>query len=74
MLYHSLVTHPKTIEVPVTTIVHDTLKIESKENTVYVDVPRQATKWENFLEVCGYILIGVVFVFFAFFVLKMFFR
>lgn len=74
LLFHSLVTHPKTIQVPVTTIVHDTLKIEAKENTIYVDVPRQASKWENFLEVCGYILLGLVFLFFAFVVIKMFIR
>ena len=59
LLYHTLTTHTKTIEVPVTTVVHDTLRIEAKENTIYVDVPRQPTKWESFLEVCGFILLGL---------------
>lgn len=74
LLFHSLVTTPKTINVPVTTIVHDTLRIEAKENTVYVDVPRQPTKWENFLEICGYILLGLVFLFFCFVVLRIILR
>lgn len=74
LLFHSLVTTPKTINVPVTTIVHDTLRIEAKENTIYVDVPRQPTKWESFLEICGYILLAGLFIFFAVVVLKMFFR
>ena len=74
LLFHSLVSTPKTITIPVTTIVHDTLRIEAKENTIYVDVPRQASKWESFLEICGYILLGALFILFAFIVLKLFFR
>lgn len=74
LLFHSLVTTPKTINVPVITIVHDTLMIEAKENTVYVDVPRQPTKWENFLEICGYILLVIVFLFSCYVVLRIILR
>ena len=59
-LHHSLETMPKTIEVPVYIHVHDTTTVEIKGDTIYVDVPRQPTKWEHFLEVCGWILLGII--------------
>lgn len=59
-LFHSLTGAPKTIRVPVYKTVHDTTIIERQAQTVFVDVPRQPTKWESFLEVCGYILLGIV--------------
>ena len=59
-LHHSLETKPETIEVPVYIHVHDTTEVKIKGDTIYVDVPRQPTKWESFLEVCGWILLGIV--------------
>lgn len=59
-LHHSLETKPETLEVPVYISVHDTTTVEIKGDTIYVDVPRLPTKWESFLEVCGYILLGAV--------------
>lgn len=59
-LFHSLTGAPKTINVPVYTTVHDTTIIERQAQTVLVDVPRQPTKWESFLEVCGWIFLGIV--------------
>ena len=59
-LHHSLETKPKTIEVPVYIHVHDTTEVKIEGDTIYVEVERQPTKWENFLEVCGYILLGIV--------------
>ena len=60
LLTHSLQTFPKTVKVPVTVTVHDTIRVESSTVTEFVDVPRQPTKWEGFVEVCGYILLGVL--------------
>lgn len=60
LLRHSLQTFPKTVKVPVTVTVHDTIRVESSTVTEVVEVPRQPTKWENFVEVCGYILLGVL--------------
>lgn len=60
LLTHSLQTFPKTVKVPVTVTVHDTIRVESSTVTEVVEVPRQPTKWENFVEVCGYILLGVL--------------
>ena len=60
LLYHSLTCEPDTVRVPVHTTVRDTTIVEKEGKTVYVDVPRQPTKWESFMEVCGYILLGIV--------------
>ena len=60
LLTHSLQTFPKTVKVPVTVTVHDTIRVESSTVTEFVDGPRQPTKWEGFVEVCGYILLGVL--------------
>ncbi|MCR4564882.1 MAG: hypothetical protein K5651_02205 [Bacteroidales bacterium] len=59
-LHHSLTSSGKTVRVPVTVTVHDTTTIEHQAQTVYVDVPRQPTKWESFLEVCGWILLDLI--------------
>ncbi|MBQ7517614.1 MAG: hypothetical protein IJU13_04215 [Bacteroidales bacterium] len=59
-LHHSLTSSGKTVRVPVTVTVHDTLIVERNAETIYVDVPRQPTKWESFLEVCGWMLLGAV--------------
>ena len=60
VLHHSLETKPETIEVPVYIHVHDTTRVEIKGDTEYVEVERQPTKWENFLEVCGWIFLGCI--------------
>lgn len=60
LLRHSLRTFPKTVRVPVTVTVHDTLIVERQAETIVQEVPRQPTRWENFVEVCGYILFGIV--------------
>ena len=70
-LHHTLETYQKTIKVPYEVTVHDTITVASKENTVYVDVPRQPTKWESFVEVCGYILLGLVAAFIVAFIIKL---
>lgn len=59
LLRHSLRTFPKTVKVPVTVTVHDTLIVERQAETIVQEVPRQPTRWENFVEVCGYILLGI---------------
>ena len=59
-LHHSLETKPETLEVPVYIPVHDTLRIEKKGDTKYIEVERQPTKWESFLEVCGWIFLGCI--------------
>ena len=59
-LHHSLETKPETLEVPVYIPVHDTLRIEKKGDTIYIEVERQPTKWESFLEVCGWIFLGCI--------------
>ena len=60
LLHHSLRTFPKTVKAPVTVIVHDTLIVERQAETIVQEVPRQPTRWENFVEVCGFILLGLV--------------
>lgn len=60
LLYHSLTCEPDTVRVPVHTTVRDTTIVEKEGKTVYVEVPRQPTKWESFLEVCGWILLGAI--------------
>lgn len=60
LLRHSLRTFPKTVRVPVTVTVHDTLIVERQAETIVQEVPRQPTRWENFVEVCGFILLGLV--------------
>ena len=60
LLTHSLQTFPKTVKVPVTVTVHDTLIVERQAETIVQEVPRQPTRWENFVEVCGFILLGLV--------------
>ena len=60
LLHHSLRTFPKTVRVPVTVTVHDTLIVERQAETIVQEVPRQPTRWENFVEVCGCILLGLV--------------
>lgn len=60
LLRHSLESKPRILRIPVTVPVHDTLIVERNAETVYVDAPRQLTKWESFLEVCGWILLGAV--------------
>ena len=59
-LEHSLETTPDTVKVPVYIHVHDTTRVEIKGDTEYVEVERQPTKWENFLEVCGWIFLGCI--------------
>lgn len=60
LLHHSLRTFPKTVKAPVSVAVHDTLIVERQAETIVQEVPRQPTRWENFVEVCGYILLGIV--------------
>lgn len=60
LLRHSLESKPRLLRIPVTVPVHDTLIVERNAETVYVEVPRQPTKWESFLEVCGWILLGAI--------------
>ena len=59
LLYHSL-SAGGSVEVPVYVTVHDTTVVQSQSQTVYVDVPRKPSKWESFLEVCGYFALGFV--------------
>lgn len=73
-LHHSLETKPETLEVPVYIPVHDTLRIEKKGDTIYIEVERQPTKWESFLEVCGWILIGIVGLLVVVGIAKLYFR
>lgn len=73
-LHHSLETKPKTIEVPVYIPVHDTTVVEKKGDTKYIEVERRPTKWESFLEVCGWILIGVVGLLVIIGIAKLYFR
>ena len=59
LLHHSLRTFPNTVKVPVAVTVHDTLIVERQAETIVQEVPRQPTRWENFVEVCGFILLGL---------------
>ena len=71
LLTHSLQTFPKTVRVPVSVTVHDTTVVEHQANIVTVEVPRHPTKWESFLEVCGYIMLGLAALGLAALVLKL---
>lgn len=70
LLYHTLVTPDVQVFVPHTLTVHDTIKVASRTITEYVDVPRQPTKWENFLEICGWIFLGTILLAIAIIVLR----
>jgi hypothetical protein len=59
-LYHSLQIDPDTTSMDVSVPVTDTTSYHQETETVYIEVPRQATKWESFLEVCGWIFLGVI--------------
>lgn len=74
LLHHSLTTTGKTIRVPVYVQVHDTLVVRERGEKEFVEVPRQPTRWEAFLEVCGWILIALVSVVMVAFFIRLYLR
>lgn len=73
LLYHSL-SAGGSVQVPVYVTVHDTTTLTQQAQTVYVDVPRRPTKWESFLEVCGWILLALAALAIACLLLKIFLK
>lgn len=73
LLHHSLETTPKTIRVPVTVTVHDTLYIEKEAVKEYVEVNRLTEGQAAWIRL-GKVLLGLVVALVALFVVSLYLR